>query len=154
MSGLDHQTLMSLRRIAEDEVTQPKTRLSAIDAVAAASNAWGTQRFPIREYSAPTERGRKWLRSALRKLLKTKKPMAKRMRSSIHSRLLVLKGVILDFNNKILRPPLLPDGSETPITPKIESQPVEQKPKPVDPKVAELQAFIASVEEKNNGTTN
>jgi len=153
--SIDSHTLVSLRRIAEDEATQPKTRLSAIDAIASAQNFFGTMRFPIVAYVPQTERGRRWLRLALRKLLRAKRPMAARMKSSIHSRLLMLKEIQLDHNNKILRPPLLPDGTEMPIRQKVEqpvNQPVEPQPKqrPVDVHLEELRAIIATAERGNN----
>lgn len=142
--SLDNASISELRHVAMDEATQPKTRLSSIDAIAAATNFWGTQRFPITGYVEPTTRGKKWLRFALRRLLKSKRPMAQRTASSIRCRLLMLKGIVPDFNNKILRPPLLPNGTEMPITPKAPEPVAAKEPeRTVDKHFEELQAIIA-----------
>lgn len=144
---MSHQDTADLRVVALDDATTPRTRLSAIDVLASMSNTYGTMVNPITGYIEPSVRAKKFISKALRKLRKTKRPMSRRMLSSIAQRLLLLRGIALNINNPYLTPPLGADGKFVDLTPpkRIEKQPVAQPTvaKPVNPRVAELEAFLA-----------
>lgn len=129
---LNNQTLSELRKIALDETATASRRLASLDAIAASGNFWGTKRFPITQYVEPTERGRKFLRKALRRLLKSKKCLHEGTPQAVRSRLLFLKGIELSGHLHRLDSPAGQSDNQV-------AKPVAKVPDVV----SEIEAFLA-----------
>jgi hypothetical protein len=102
---LSSRSIADLRALALDDHASTTKRLGAIDLLAAHGNFWITKRTSLKEYVAPTKRGRRFLRKALRCLAKTKAAMSEGTPAAIKSRLLYLKGVTLGKGLHQLPPP-------------------------------------------------
>ena len=102
-----NQTLSDLRRIALDEAAGATARLSAIDAIAALGNFYFHRRTRhlLTSYVQPTERGRKFLGRALRRLLKSGEHLHRGTPEAIRTRLLFLKGIEVGGKLHRLDPP-------------------------------------------------